>query len=221
MLELTILAPSIALFAGSVAGPSLTAQPALPLLGETSSPFLATTPAVPYGRVLDVRQSGNGRLFSSPGEVGGAPLQMYWSGDEPGPAAYGAAEADSQVVYGRHGLFHVMPVSPWHRIDQPQYRDLEAARNAWLKENGYTGGVRTFVNEAVRAEENDDGEIRPAMILNRPVDAPAFKRRMEVRGCMSDAEASRIASALLSGEARVHLPHSGGMIVRYARLTVD
>jgi hypothetical protein len=146
---------------------------------------------------------------------------MYWSGDEPGPAAYGAQEMDSQVVYGRHGLFNVMPVSPWHRIDQPQYRDLEAARNAWLKENGYTGGVRTFVNQAIVAGASDEGEIRPAMILDRPIDTPAFKRRMEVRGGMTDAEASRIASTLLRGEARVHLPHSGGLVVRYARLSVD
>lgn len=107
------------------------------------------------------------------------------------------------------GLFPHTPIiaveiSPWDRVDalgpnasraSNPYTTarrilgerLEASRAAWLKDQGFTGGVRTFMNDTTiwgspgEAPEADaSGKIEPAGIIELPADMPRRKGRLRV-----------------------------------------
>ncbi len=146
---------------------------------------LATRPAYPHGRADDVRRPGfNGKEWRGESIVGGR-TQYPAAWRDPGPAAYGALGAEDAVVYARVGEV-VVAFSPW---EHPGNARLEYARQAWLKENGYVGGVRTFVNdtltrpEAVASAEPaaKKHEIVPRAIITVPIDIPRFKGHQEVK----------------------------------------
>ncbi|MDX2132648.1 MAG: hypothetical protein SFY69_11420 [Planctomycetota bacterium] len=100
--------------------------------------------------------------------------------ETPGAAAYGAHD-DGQTVYARVGELTI-GISPWQRWNDESFPMHEAARQQWLKEQGYTGGVRTFVNDLSHAEGHvtQPREIRPHFIIPVPEDAVRFRSRMEV-----------------------------------------
>lgn len=61
--------------------------------------------------------------------------------------------------------------------------DLRRARDAWLREEGYTGGVRTFRNPAPRnpEREQDLAEPVPAGWFRTPPEMPRTRSREQVR----------------------------------------
>src|SRR5438874_5197288 len=110
---------------------------------------IATAAPYPAGLADDVRRPGfNGRMWVSRPLLG-ARQEGPYAVDEgsPGSEAYGAFDHAAATVYARVG--HILVgVSPWQSINQGGLKRLEAARNFWLKEQGYTGGVRTMINDA-------------------------------------------------------------------------
>ncbi|MEM1329707.1 MAG: hypothetical protein AAGG07_04020 [Planctomycetota bacterium] len=130
---------------------------------------LLNPPPYPHNRVGEVNRDGsNGRIWVGRGFIGGERTYnpLPWGG--PGPEKYGAPENDVSIVYTRDGLTQVA-FTPWVRIGSEDrgpsvgLEDFERARSLWLREQGYTGGVRTVVNPASmgsRAVASRD-EIRP------------------------------------------------------------
>ncbi|HRJ50475.1 MAG: hypothetical protein KF787_13070 [Phycisphaeraceae bacterium] len=154
---------------------------------------LATRPVYPERMVDDVRRPGsNGRHWISRGFIGD-PQSRYekrWplAWGNPGPAAYGADEEDFSVAYVR--VAHTaVSISPWESIDMAGYQNLERGRQEWLKERGYTGGVRTFTNPLYRRRPVDRSITaipaeqlpQPRMVIELPPDMPRFKKRQEVQ----------------------------------------
>jgi hypothetical protein len=128
-----------------------------------------------------------------------------------GAGAYGVHEDDDTRILVRVGNVQV-GISPWKRIDAFGLRHLEDARNRWLHAHGFTGGVRTFRNDAYApAHEHafDDADLRllppadertevralphreiiqPRATITIPVETPRFRQRMRVdRGVECDA----------------------------------
>ncbi len=113
--------------------------------------------------------------------------------ENPGAAYYGTHDS-GQTVYARIGHLTI-GISPWQQLNDESMPLLEAARQNWLRDHGYTGGVRTFMNDAVEvcgeqcatAEVTAEDatpiwkrEIKPRMILPMPEDMPALRSRMQV-----------------------------------------
>jgi hypothetical protein len=162
--------------------------------------LLATRPPYPSGMADDVHRPGfNGRRWESRGSIGGQPKQYPLSWGTPGPAAYGAREDDFSIVFARVGNT-VVTINPWEAIPEAGYQRLERARNEWLKERGYIGGVRTFTNPAYRstakpvANAIDPATIQPRAIIELPEDMPRFKKRQDVAAPADRNPASEIAS---------------------------
>jgi hypothetical protein len=61
--------------------------------------------------------------------------------------------------------------------------DLRRARDAWLREEGYTGGVRTFRNPAPRNPDIEQGSAEPvpAGWFRAPPEMPRTRSREQVR----------------------------------------
>lgn len=109
---------------------------------------LATIASYPSGRADDVRRPGfNGKLWIGESHVG--PKNTHWplGWGDPGPTAYGALDEQFSRVYARIGHV-VVGISPWIELPRQELGRFESARQEWLKERGYVGGVRTFVNDA-------------------------------------------------------------------------
>lgn len=172
---------------------------------------LATRPPYPYGRADDVRRPGfNGRLWISRPIIGGVETTYPSGWDDPGPSAYGAMDDDGSQAFVRVGSVAV-PVSPWETVRGTGLKNLESGRQAWLAERGYTGGVRTFMNDlylytasmtvegeksASAAGKAPAGEIQPRATIHVPLDQPRFKARMQVRS----THASGAAAIALLGD---------------------
>lgn len=152
---------------------------------------LATRPPHPEGLY-------NGRLWISRPMIGVNPEHPQhplhaqhahgWRG--PGPGAYGADEHDFSSVYAKIGSV-VSSFSPWETVRGSGNHSLEAARQKWLAERGYTGGVRTFVNDLYMdryvvvtehaAASGDTKTVEPRATIHMPIDQPRFKSRMHVQ----------------------------------------
>jgi hypothetical protein len=159
---------------------------------------IATLPAYPYNAADDVRRPGfNGRLFVTRPVIGGVHTG-HTAYPPPGPEYYGAHGEECQTVPVRVGHL-VIGVSPWVAWNRPGHQHIEHARQLWLRESGYTGGVRTFVNDLhfVREEPVVSGEPRtmpePAAIIELSPDAPRHRTRLRVQ---------------IDGPARVSWPHN-------------
>jgi hypothetical protein len=94
----------------------------------------------------DCTPAMNGRLWVSPSS-------QEPSCDIPGRSAYGAGPDDHSRFYVRFGHTRV-GFSPWQRLEGRAYRFAENARQQWLRDHGYVGGVRTFVNDALHAQHS-------------------------------------------------------------------
>jgi hypothetical protein len=170
------------------------AGPHTPGFSHGGQRALATPRAFPTGIADSVRRPGfNGRLYvtmSSPGPV----TYHYPTGSN--AETYGAAGLDDARVLARVGT-EVVGFSPWIAFDGDGMKRYESARQEWLKENGFVGGVRTFVNDAHLANHmpihsmasSDSAEpvaskkrkIEPRAIIEISPDVPRFRKRMEVR----------------------------------------
>lgn len=147
---------------------------------------LATVRSYPYGIADDVRRPGqNGMLWSVRPILGAIPNGPYpvYTGN-PGAEKYGAYGDDDHTVWVKVGGICVT-ISPWDRITATGLENFEQVRGAWLRENGYLGGVRTVVNDlyhygpqggAVASKEMP----KPVMTIDVPEDMPRFRSRMQV-----------------------------------------
>ena len=143
---------------------------------------IATPRAYPLGRVDDVRRPGfNGRLWVGRPIVGPETNDWPLGWADPGPSAYGASEMNFSVAHILVGQVSA-PISPWEAVPGIGMSHIESARQEWLKENGYTGGVRTFMNDAfVNKEHHARADIQPRATIQVAPDVTRFKSRMQVK----------------------------------------
>ncbi len=155
---------------------------------------IATVAPYPENIVDDVRRPGfNGRLWVGRPVIGGmnGPYPLGW--DSPGPEAFGAFDAQDEVVWARVGLMTIS-ISPWEEIRPENLRQIRSAQQFWLRERGYIGGVRTHVNDlhvwkvqgkkamadAEQPAAKPTGLPEPRMIIEVPADVPRIKSRIRV-----------------------------------------
>jgi hypothetical protein len=165
-----------------------------------------TNPMYSFPADVDTHESTNGRLFRGTAIIGGVDV---------GPktdlaraaARFGAfGDENVRVQADVEGLFRFHPTtrvefSPWapvaQQLNSPASdpysrgqeklaRRAEEARQQWLADNGYTGGVRTFVNDAelypLPPEAKKSALPEPRGVIQLAPDVPAFKSRMHVQG---------------------------------------
>ncbi len=223
---LALLSAVLAINGGGSVSPSPTAiSPDQPnyVAGQSVKVESVNNPTYSFPGADD-RTVINGRLYNGRVIIGGVP------GGRDTEAAHAAA---SYGAYGEEGtrgsaqvqgLFRFHPTttvefSPWTPVPQQQrspYTDsfsraqmkmalrAEDARQQWLKDNNYTGGVRTFVNDAVRYNvplPRTQTQIEPRGVIEVSPETPAFKSRMQVRvspapkGYATPAAAPKLAAA--------------------------
>lgn len=108
---------------------------------------LVTPPPEDESRVYTPGYSANHARLWVGDDVKDIASRRAWR-ENPGRVAYGAVEHnDAGRVHIRANDL-VVTISPWQQVEGETYQNREAARQQWLKERGYTGGVRTFVNPA-------------------------------------------------------------------------
>jgi hypothetical protein len=187
-------------------------------LGSCDARPIATAAPYPYNMVDDVRRPGfNGRLFVTRPILGSIQQGPYpVVSDGPGPEYYGAYDHPEATVYARVGHL-VVGVNAWESINQRGLKRLEGARAFWLKEQGFTGGVRTMVNDAnlwqPREPEAADhaaaGTPLPRATITIPADLPRQHRRLRV-------DAAPVSVPPVAGPARISWPAiaPGGAVAR-------
>lgn len=150
-------------------------------------------------------------------------------------AGYGAAdEPDTLALVSVDGLFDFESgisgvISPWQSVVADNHtavhhyspysnayrragnrvaERLERARNDWLAHNGYTGGVRTFVNDVpFTPHDRQTRDIQPRGVIELPPEVTEFKSRMHVNamppGSARVSLASRPGVVKFAGETRI------------------
>lgn len=141
-----------------------------------SGPLLATRPAYPANTADDASRPGFGVGWSTRPIIGG---EENWNAYPyaTDAAAYGAYGAEDAVALVRVGAY-VVPVDPWTPVSQEGSREtravrerLERGRQEWLRERGFVGQVRTFVNDAAVTQRDGgrDGQRGDSPRADRPV----------------------------------------------------
>lgn len=127
---------------------------------------------------------GSGRVWAGPAVLGGLPPQPDIRWPDLGPQAFGREATAADLVFARVDTT-VVAFSPWVRFLDDGNERLELARQQWLREQGYTGGVRTFVNPRTLAQPAPAAAARampePSAVIRRPIDVPATRSREQVR----------------------------------------
>ncbi|MCB9840607.1 MAG: hypothetical protein H6809_03020 [Phycisphaeraceae bacterium] len=165
--------------------------------------LLATPSPIPANGVYSVRGDGsNNRLWISRGVTRDFEPALDWG--RPGPAHYGAPEDPYVRVYVREGA-SMITVSPWSELHTNGLRNAERARVQWLREQGFVGGVRTFVNpraaasgEAMGDVSAEPGQLRPGIDFHprATIRVPANIRRERPRfQVIRPVEAQPVAEA--------------------------
>lgn len=171
---------------------------------------IATEAPYPAGMADDVHRPGfNGRMWVTRPIIGG--MRGPYPTDRSLLAErYGGYGDEGSTVYARVGSLAV-GISAFEPITMNGLRRFEQARNFWLQEQGYTGGVRTFVNDAY-VWRKPDGEARVDASATKPEplatiklrdDMPRRKNRLRVHATENSA-----AAIVMLGEcqARVSWP---------------
>lgn len=149
----------------------------------------------------------NGRLWVGRPIIGGIANPVR-DRRQDGASRYGAyGEGGDTIVVSVDGLFQFQSQSlaeirpfesvidrtdvgnpysnPYSNGRKAMSRRIEAARQQWLKDNNYVGGVRTFVNDAtlLRPAQAQSGAAlpEPRGVLELAPDSPRFKSRMRVQ----------------------------------------
>jgi hypothetical protein len=109
--------------------------------------LLATPPPFPHGRADDTRRPGfNGRLWVGENFTNGFRNPLAWG--DPGPTYFGSSDRHAPTAFVRIGT-QAIAISPWISLDSQSFPTHEAGRGLWLREQGFTGGVRTHVHPSV------------------------------------------------------------------------
>ncbi|MFG0275060.1 MAG: hypothetical protein ACF8QF_08385 [Phycisphaerales bacterium] len=126
--------------------------------------LLATPAPYPAGRTDSPDRLENGRLWVSRYPIGSRspiPEGVY---ADPGAASYGAARGENHAVaYARVGHMAVA-FDPYATYGARGLEKFRAAKNQWLREQGYVLKVRTHVNPRFhqqRADERQAGAPAP------------------------------------------------------------
>jgi hypothetical protein len=163
-------------------------------------------PVFSFPSQIEEPEAPNGKLYRGVPIIGGVNTGPMTDRAR-AAATYGAADqAELRVQSEVQGLFRFHPsstveFSPWtpvatqknshasdaySRAQEKMSRRAEEARQDWLKDNGYIGGVRTFVNDAElypAAPEAKKTQLpEPRGVIELAPDAPRFKSRMHVNG---------------------------------------
>lgn len=169
---------------------------------------IATRAPYPVAMADDVHRPGfNGRVWVSRAVIGG--VQGPYANGCTEAERYGAYGNEDATVYARVGG-QIIGINAFEPITKNGLRRLEEARNFWLKENGYVGGVRTFVNDAyiatpapqARAGESSPpaaqarGKIEPRATIQLPADMPRRGNRLRVDAGFKDDAIIRVSSGL-------------------------
>jgi hypothetical protein len=158
-------------------------------------------------RLRDPDVGINGRPWLSQPIMNGhdGPRASDMTCEEPGAWRYGALGDELRTAYVRVNTLTI-GISPWQRIEPRGLKHLEAARNKWLADRGYTGGVRTVRNDALHMPQPpmhaphaagegmmiEDGTlqttaprtpetIEPRATFRINPEVPRFRKRMQVR----------------------------------------
>ncbi|MEX2217987.1 MAG: hypothetical protein WD749_04440 [Phycisphaerales bacterium] len=218
------------IIAAAMAGASLGSCPIHFTSGRHADRPIATAPLYPSSMADDVHRPGfNGRLFVTRPIIGPGHGPYAVAEGSPGASHYGAFDQQDATVYVRVG-HTAIGINAWERHGKRGLAHLENARQFWLYERGYTGGVRTFVNDTVTfgaprervvreasaapagpASTPSAREIRPRATITVPADVPRAKSRIRVRSAHTGAT---IAALPGDGPARVSLPGLPGAAAR-------
>jgi len=180
----------------------------------------------------------NGRLYVGR-VIMGSDSSAVRNRREDAAAAYGAAGAgDETIIVKVPGLFgfdrgYVAEVRPFDRVDgrdiganpySNAYSNgqsklagrLEEARQQWLKDNNFVGGVRTFVNDAAlfnkapvaatRQTNAVDTRPEPRAVIELAPDMPRFKAKMRVLAPATSLADPQAGTRPVAGVGRVCAP---------------
>ncbi|MBX3384674.1 MAG: hypothetical protein KF864_14315 [Phycisphaeraceae bacterium] len=163
----------------------------------------------------------NGRLWVGRPIIGGVTGSVRENAED-GAASYGAYGMGRETIVVRvPGMFafeqaRYGEIRPWEpvrtdnaspysnaftRVHSKMARRLEEARQDWLKENNFVGGVRTFVNDAALlapATHASGARPEPRGVIELAPDTPRFKSRMRVQAPVPHrrAQADRATSVV-------------------------
>jgi hypothetical protein len=118
---------------------------------------LVTPPPEDESRVYTPGYSANHARVWVGDDVKDIASRRAWR-ENPGRVAYGAVDGCDTERVNLRVYNQVVTISPWQHFGGETFKNFEAGRQQWLKERGYTGGVRTFVNPArLRAMQAECG----------------------------------------------------------------
>lgn len=152
----------------------LIALAALILAPVCAASELATWPPCTPGVKSVWASDCNGRVFRVRPLVKHGPGARFTG--NPGADAYGAYGEEDQQVYVKVGQT-VVTINPWERITRSGAKQFERARQQWLRERGYVGGVRTHrrsryegvaLIRLTKATERPKVEVEPRATIRIP-----------------------------------------------------
>ncbi len=147
--------------------------------------LLATPRAYPANAVDDAHRPGfNGREYVTRHIIGPGHGPYRTAEKHPGESHYGGWGDGEAIGYARIGS-QVVAFDPFQEHEFGRNTRMERTRQRWLKEHGYTGGVRTFTNDldrlGKRVAEQATELPEPRGIFTIPADMPRGRSRQEVR----------------------------------------
>jgi hypothetical protein len=98
---------------------------------------------------------------------------------------------------------------PYRRAHEKLAANVEAARQAWLKDHNFTGGVRTFSNAKSPEKSSPAGEakrsaatkIEPRAVMELPPDMPRVRAKLQVLAPgQSPARGAKVVTRVLPKE---------------------
>jgi len=178
--------------------------------------LLVTAPPEDETRVYTPGYSENhARLWVSD-DVKDVRSRRAWRGN-PGPVPYGAVGADDLARVQVRVNNQRVSFGAWRAIQGQGWSNLEAGREQWLAERGYTGGVRTFIHPArIRAMQaqsqrasEDQAAADPQGGVPQPSATIRLRKAREAGGVIKQVDAGVAGGVkLLAGDepVRVSLP---------------
>jgi len=176
-----------------------------------------------YGHAYSHSHAVNGRLWVGMPIIGGADAGRA-DGRAHAAAGYGALDQQGErIVVQVEGLFKfedtaLAEISPWSpvviaerranpysnsytRVHEKMASRIEEARQQWLKDNNFVGGVRTHVNDATlhtaaKVHTDQGGLPEPRATIQLSPDVPRFRSRMRVEAPVGEARPRALTKVL-------------------------
>lgn len=132
--------------------------------------YLSTPRPYPANMTDSVRRPGfNGRLYLRRPIIGGTAGPYATPQPCPGAEAFGGYGSENDIAWARVN-HQPIALDPFRRLpDQMQHQNM--ARQVWLRQYGFVGGVRTHVNDAYLLEAETVAEApKPRATIKVPAD---------------------------------------------------